>query len=240
MLRQLRTTLYAVVVPALLAATLVAPAHAGDGKRAFGSVRSFDGTMLTVDMGNGGTLVAPVDDDVQIKVEHRGKKARGKGHKKPSNGTVADLKPGTMILRIKVVCSEVIKLRLRRAPATQTAAATADDTSSTQSGVLADGETTESTTDDDPCDDDDDADDDTDEKDESSDTVPETTSGGNGTGSGDDTDDDAEDSDAEDGDAADDSSDSDGGSDDGSDEADDEDSEDDEDSDDGLLEDIFN
>ncbi|HWC14035.1 MAG TPA: hypothetical protein VG929_05525, partial [Actinomycetota bacterium] len=107
----------------VVAATFATPAfaHRGGrdhgGKKAIGEILSYDGTTLTVSMTDGTTVAAPVATNVKVKVEHRGKKAHGKGHKKPSNGSVADLKAGAKVLKMKLTCGEVVKLRLRRAPA---------------------------------------------------------------------------------------------------------------------------
>lgn len=120
--RSTRTTpLYAIALAAMVLAFFAAPAAAHKdgrgGKPALGEVASFDGTTLTVTMNDGSSFSGVVADDVQIKVEHRGHKAHGKGHKKPSNGSVEDLVTGAKVLRMKVKCDEVVKLRLRRAPA---------------------------------------------------------------------------------------------------------------------------
>jgi hypothetical protein len=123
--RSTRTTpLYAVALAAMVLAFFAAPAAAHKdgrgGKPAIGEVASFDGTTLTVTMNDGSSFAGAVSDDVQIKVEHRGHKEHGKGHKKPSNGSLEDLTAGAKVLRIKVKCDEVTKLRIRRAPATTT------------------------------------------------------------------------------------------------------------------------
>ena len=124
MLRSSRfTPLYAVALAVVLAAALATPAfaHRGGrdhgGKKAIGEIASFDGTTLTVSMVDGTTFAAPVAADVKIKVEHRGQKAHGKGHKKPSNGSLEDLAAGAKVLKMKVTCDEVDKIRIRRAPA---------------------------------------------------------------------------------------------------------------------------
>ena len=123
--RSTRTTpLYAIALAAMVLALFAAPAAAHKegtgGKPAVGEVVSFDGTTLTVAMNDGSSFSGAVAEDVQVKVEHRGHKEHGKGHKKPSNGSVADLTAGAKVLRMKVKCGEVQKLRLRRAPAVTT------------------------------------------------------------------------------------------------------------------------
>lgn len=181
--------LYAIALSIVLVLAAMSPALAA--RKAFGEVASFDGVMLTVSMGNGGTLVAPVADDVQIKVQHRSNKDHAKHSKKPSNGTVADLVPGATIYRIKVKCSEVVKLRISRAPATSAAAGSVIRVSSEEPASEGDAEPTN------PCDSDDDADE--------TEAAPPTDDGGVPAGDADESpaDDDSDDSDldeAEDGD----------------------------------------
>ena len=122
------------VVPAMLLSAMAAPALAkgkgSGGKKPVGTVVSFDGTTLTMQAKDGSTLSAPVADDVQIKVDHRGRKGQDKA-KKPSNGTVADIVAGASVLRIKVKCDEVVKLRLKAAPA-PVAATTEDETATSE------------------------------------------------------------------------------------------------------------
>lgn len=123
--RSTRTApLYAIALATMVLALFAAPAAAHKdgtgGKKAIGEVASFDGTTLTVTMNDGSSFAGTVADDVQIKVEHRGHKEHGKGHEKPSNGSPEDLAAGAKILRMKVKCDEVVKLRIRRAPATTT------------------------------------------------------------------------------------------------------------------------
>jgi hypothetical protein len=141
--------LYAIALSVFLVLAAMSPALAK--RKAFGEVTSFDGVMLTVSMGNGGTLVAPVADDVQIKVEHRSNKGHAKHSKKPSDGTVADLLPGAKILRIKIKCSEVVKLRISRVPAPAAAAGSVVRVTSDEPTSGEDGGSTN------PCDSDDDA-----------------------------------------------------------------------------------
>lgn len=142
--------LYAIVLSIFLVLAAMSPALAK--RKAFGEVTSFDGVMLTLSMGNGGTLVAPVADDVQIKVQHGSHKDHAKHSKKPSNGTVADLVPGATIYRIKVKCSEVVKLRISRAPAPAAAAGSVVRVTSEEPASGDDGHEAN------PCDSDDDAD----------------------------------------------------------------------------------
>jgi hypothetical protein len=113
-------------------------------------VTSFDGVMLTISMGNGGTLAAPVADDVQIKVQHRSNKDHAK---KPSNGTIADLVPGAKVMRIKVWCQEVVKVRIVRAPvSTAPGAVVGLVTTASEDATTEDGDAAEEN----PCDRDDD------------------------------------------------------------------------------------
>ena len=114
-------SLIAIALAAVLVAGLMSPAYAK--RNAFGEITAFDGTMLTVSMGNGGTLVAPVADDVQIKVEHRSNRHHAKHSRKTSNGSIEDLVVGAKIYRIKIVCSEVVKLRISRMPRDEVATA---------------------------------------------------------------------------------------------------------------------
>jgi hypothetical protein len=143
-----------------MVAGIVGSASANGGKRAFGEVKSFDGVVLTMSMGNGGTLVAPVADDVQIKIVHRSNKGHAKHSKSPSAGTVADLVPGAKIYRIKVMCEEVVKLRISRAPAASAAAAVVTVRSAGSDDTSDDADEADQETPDNPCDDDEAADDD--------------------------------------------------------------------------------
>jgi hypothetical protein len=155
--------LYAIALAALMVAGMVSPAfaHRGhEGRRAFGEVTAFDGVMLTVSMGNGGSLAAPVADDVQIKVMHRSNKHHAKHSKSPSAGTVADLVPGAKIYRIKIVCSEVVKLRITRAPGAATSAPPARVMTEDSDGDTDDADEAEEAPDNNPCNDDDEASDD--------------------------------------------------------------------------------
>ena len=122
--------LYALVIPAMLlsaAAPALAKGAGSGGKKPIGTIVSFDGTTLTMQATDGSTVSAPVSDDAQIKVAHRGRKGQEKT-KKPSNGTEANLVPGASVLRLKMKCGEIVKLRVR-------AAAPAASTTTTESEV---------------------------------------------------------------------------------------------------------
>ncbi|MEA2461591.1 MAG: hypothetical protein QOH90_1768 [Actinomycetota bacterium] len=107
------------------------PLEKRGGKKPIAEVLSFDPGSLQLDlqMNDGSESGQTVDAGVQIKVEHRGAHAHGKGHGNPSRGTLADLVPGTKVLRMKLTGGVVTKLRLRRAaaPATETPASEPDD-----------------------------------------------------------------------------------------------------------------
>ncbi|HWL65623.1 MAG TPA: hypothetical protein VNP73_06575 [Actinomycetota bacterium] len=90
--------------------------HRGHGKRAMGTIESFDGTTLSVALDDTTTWSGPVACDVKVRVEHRGRHARGKGHGNPSRGSVTDLKPGAWILRMKLDDGIVEKVHVRPAP----------------------------------------------------------------------------------------------------------------------------
>ena len=89
-------------VAALALGTIAVPALAhggkGGGKKAMGTIASFDGTTLTVTTTDGETATATFTEDTKVKVEHRGHHAR-KGN--PSNGSADSLTPGTYVLRMK-------------------------------------------------------------------------------------------------------------------------------------------
>ena len=195
--RSARTTpLYALALATMVLALFAAPALAHKegtgGKKALGTVASFDGTTLTVTMTDGSSFSGAVGDDVQVKVEHRGHKSHGKGHKKPSNGSVADLTAGAMVLRMKVKCDEVTKLRLRRVPAaapvveatpvveaapvviTASTDAEAEDLE-TEDAETEDAETEDSEESDDGCSDDDDDTEEVETEDESDDDADDET-----------------------------------------------------------------
>jgi hypothetical protein len=109
------------LVPFLTASLLVsvapsaALAHRGHsaGKKPRGIVTSFDvGSMaLVIELRNGDVFEGTVDPDVQVKVEHRGDHTRNGN---PSRGSVEDIVPGAMVLRMKFDDEgEVDRLRLR-------------------------------------------------------------------------------------------------------------------------------
>jgi hypothetical protein len=146
--------LYAIALAAFLVAAFAVPAFAHHpdrgGKKAIGEVASFDGTTLTVTRTDGSTFTSAVADDVKVKVEHRGHKEHGKGHSKPSNGTTADLVAGAQVLKVKVRCDEVTKVRIRRAPAEATVAPAepVDSTDDTESDDTESDDTESEATDD--------------------------------------------------------------------------------------------
>jgi hypothetical protein len=124
------------LVPFLTASLLVsasasaALAHKGrrGGKKPRGVVTSFDaGSMaLAVELRNGDTFEGIVDPDVQVKLEHRGRHSHAKDHGNPSNGSVEDIVPGALVLRMKFDDEGVVdKLRLR--PAEEDPCASDDD-----------------------------------------------------------------------------------------------------------------
>ena len=93
----------ATLVVASFAASAGAHSGKGEGKKPIGTIASFDGTTLTVDLASGETETATVTEDTQIKVEHRGHHAaRGKGHGSPSHGDSEALTAGAFVLRMKV------------------------------------------------------------------------------------------------------------------------------------------
>ena len=96
-----------------LAATAGANKGKGEGKKAMGTIESFDGTTISVDVGEDEAVTATVDDDTKIKVEHRGDHARGKGHGNPSRGTTDDLTEGTFVLKMKVDDGHLDKIKVR-------------------------------------------------------------------------------------------------------------------------------
>lgn len=101
----------------LLSVFVAAPALATKpgGKNPLGEVVSFDSATrtLSVRLNDGQTATATVAPDVQVKLEHRGNHARGKGHGNPSNGSVEDLVPGADVLRWKLEEGVLTKVRLR-------------------------------------------------------------------------------------------------------------------------------
>ena len=92
----------AALVMGSLAVTAGAHNGKGGGKKAMGTVTSFDGTALTVTTTDGETVTATVTEDTKVKVEHRGHHGRGKGHGNPSNGDAEDLTAGAYVLKMKV------------------------------------------------------------------------------------------------------------------------------------------
>ena len=98
-----------------VAATAGAHKGKGQGKKAMGTIESFDGTTISVDGGEDEPVTATVDDDTRIKVEHRGRHARGKGHGNPSRGTTDDLVEGAFVLDMKVDDGHLDRIRVRPA-----------------------------------------------------------------------------------------------------------------------------
>jgi hypothetical protein len=114
------------LVPFLTASLLVSASAAstafahgkGGGKKARGEVTSFDSTSmaLVVAMRNGDTFEGTVDPDAQVKMEHRGNHSHGQGHGNPSRGSLEDILPGALVLRMKFDDEGVVdKIRLRKA-----------------------------------------------------------------------------------------------------------------------------
>ena len=95
----------------------------GHGKRAMGTIESFDGSTLSVALNDTTTWSGPVACDLKVRLEHRGRHARGKGHGNPSRGSVADLKAGAWVLRMKLDDGKVEKIAIRPAPAEETVTA---------------------------------------------------------------------------------------------------------------------
>jgi hypothetical protein len=89
------------------------------GKKPIGTVAAFDAAtgVLTVTTNDGGERTGTLAPDVQIKVEHRGKYATGKGHGNPTAGSTDDIVAGARVLRMKEDEGVVTHLRLRPVPA---------------------------------------------------------------------------------------------------------------------------
>ena len=108
-----RIALAAVAALALAAVTLPALAHGGKGggRKAMGTIASFDGTTLTVTTTDGETVTATFTEDTKVKVEHRGHHGRNGN---PSNGSAANLTPGTFVLKMKTAEDGTLeKIRVR-------------------------------------------------------------------------------------------------------------------------------
>ena len=105
----------AALVLGSVAATAGAHKGKGQGKKAMGTIESFDGSTVTVDVGADDPVTATVDEDTKIKVEHRGHHDRGKGHGNPSRGSADDLTPGTFVLDMKVDDAHLDRIRVRPA-----------------------------------------------------------------------------------------------------------------------------
>jgi hypothetical protein len=90
----------------------------GEGRRLVGLIDTFDGSTLDVTARDGTHLSFAVAADVQVKLEHRGNHAHGRGHGNPSRGSADDLVAGAEILRVKLDRGGTIdKIRLRSTPA---------------------------------------------------------------------------------------------------------------------------
>lgn len=87
--------------------------HRG-GKKAVGTVTAYEpaSNLLTATMKDGSTFSGTVAEDVKVKLDHRGNNGPNK-RKKPSNGDETDILPQAEILKMKIKCDEVTKLRLR-------------------------------------------------------------------------------------------------------------------------------
>ena len=88
------------------------------GKKPVGTVTAYEpaSNLLTATMKDGSTFSGTVAEDVQVKLDHRGNNGANK-RKKPSNGDETNIVPNAEILKMKVKCDEVTKLRLRAATA---------------------------------------------------------------------------------------------------------------------------
>ena len=105
--------LSASLLVSVTASTALAHRGHGAGKKPRGVVTSFDveSLALAVELRNGDVFEGTVDPDVQVKVEHRGNHDRNGN---PSRGSLEDIVPGAMVLRMKVDDEGVVdKLRLR-------------------------------------------------------------------------------------------------------------------------------
>ncbi|HYI43923.1 MAG TPA: hypothetical protein VE174_00480 [Actinomycetota bacterium] len=99
-----------------MVAAPLASAKRGEGKSA-GTIASFDGTTLTVTMKDASTVTATVTEATKIKVSHRGRHEHGKGFKKHSNGALADLVAGNLVIKMKMAEGVLEKIRIKRAAA---------------------------------------------------------------------------------------------------------------------------
>ncbi|MFN2587493.1 MAG: hypothetical protein ABR613_05160 [Actinomycetota bacterium] len=120
---------------AALVGSAAAPAaarspHAGPrgGKKPIGEVVSFDAatSALVLEVADGEEMIATVDRDAQVKLEHRGRHRGNKGHGSPSNGSLDDLVAGAVVVRMKLEDEKVTKIRLRPAPEAAAAPAEGD------------------------------------------------------------------------------------------------------------------
>lgn len=123
-------TLLALAVSATVLPFVTASAHQGrgSGPRAMGSIVSYDGTTLTIELSTGETTTATTDEDTKVKVTHRGDHGRGKGHGNPSRGTLESLTAGTEVVKMKSGDEGVLEwIRIRPAPEQATPSPTPAD-----------------------------------------------------------------------------------------------------------------
>ena len=189
--RKLVLTAVAVLALASIATPALGHRGKGSGKKATGTIASFDGTTLTVTTSDGSTT-ATVTDDSKIRVEHRGHHGRGKGHGNPSKGTAEDLTAGAFVLKMKTDDDGTLdQIHIRPAahevdptetptpeptetPDDETDDADADETEddADESEDDADDEESDDDDDDDDEDESDEEDDETDEEDDETETDP--------------------------------------------------------------------
>jgi hypothetical protein len=118
--RSVTRSMTVVALAALLAAASL-PAQAKSrpkqhrGKKAIGQIVSFDEATMTlaVDLPGDEDFSGAVDPDVQVKVDHRGWAKKGASRGNPTVGSLDDLAPGSLVLRMKVEDDLVTKIRIR-------------------------------------------------------------------------------------------------------------------------------
>lgn len=158
MLKSHRILVVAISAALTLAVTAApAAAHRGKGwgKKATGTIASFDGTTLTVTTTEGETVTATFTEETRVKVEHRGHHDRSGN---PSNGDATHLTAGSYVLKMKVAEDGTLeKIRVRSAaPHEDHATGEADDDEAEEAEDTDEDETDETETDDDSDDSDDD------------------------------------------------------------------------------------
>jgi hypothetical protein len=102
----------------VIPATAKRPEDLRGGKRALGTVASFDPSTMALTLAShdgSHTTTATVSDHVKIKVEHRGDHTRGPGHGNPSRGSLDDLVPGAFVLTVHTRDELITYIRLRPA-----------------------------------------------------------------------------------------------------------------------------